>query len=75
MFTFLDTLLTLKGEQTQPSWDVILPLNGGLLNTFDKPKTSGNQGVSEFLLKSANIPALEGQSHTLYELIQSQPYP
>lgn len=44
MFTFLDTLLTLKGEQTQPSWDVILlPLNGGLLNTFDKPKTSGNQ--------------------------------
>lgn len=26
-------------------------------------------------MKSANVPALEGQSHTFYELVESQPYP
>ena len=27
------------------------------------------------LVKSANVPALEGQSHTFYELVKSQPCP
>lgn len=44
VFTFLDALLTLKGERTQTSRDmVLLPLDGGLLNTFDEARPSGNQ--------------------------------
>ena len=67
MFTFLDTLSTLKGEQTQPSWDMILlPLDGRLLNTFDKAKTSGNQKECLNLCEISQCTSFRGpESHIL----------